>query len=207
MVHEGQGWPPIAGCLRPGCRLAAPGSIIGFPRSRSHSASTPGARGATGTQPADGLDPYRLAAQTQVIRVVAMVVARAGESRFDHEIAESFRQAMEPSGWRGSRRQIASATRPYGENRAGRRGGVEKFGAPSRTAADFFRCGTRLSEPRPYVGIQQSKGLALDPPAVPSPLSPATTDDAFAPRAAGQVVSRAISRRPERKISRCSGLR
>src|SRR5215469_3819773 len=28
--------------------------------------------------PADGLDPYRLAAQTQVIRVVAMVAAKVG---------------------------------------------------------------------------------------------------------------------------------
>jgi hypothetical protein len=28
--------------------------------------------------PADGLDPYRLAAQAQVIRVVAMVAAKAG---------------------------------------------------------------------------------------------------------------------------------
>jgi hypothetical protein len=29
--------------------------------------------------PADDLDPYRLAAQTQVIRVVAMVAAKVGE--------------------------------------------------------------------------------------------------------------------------------
>ena len=29
--------------------------------------------------PADGLDPYRLAAQTQVIRVVALVAAKVGE--------------------------------------------------------------------------------------------------------------------------------
>jgi hypothetical protein len=29
--------------------------------------------------PADGLDPYRLAAQTQVIRVVAMVAAKVGD--------------------------------------------------------------------------------------------------------------------------------
>jgi hypothetical protein len=28
--------------------------------------------------PADGLDPYRLAAQTQVIRVIAMVAAKVG---------------------------------------------------------------------------------------------------------------------------------
>jgi hypothetical protein len=47
--------------------------------------------------PADGLDPYRLAAQTQVIRVVAMVAAKAGERPFDHEAAERFRQAMERS--------------------------------------------------------------------------------------------------------------
>jgi hypothetical protein len=29
--------------------------------------------------PADGLDPYRLAAQTQVIRVIAMVAAKVGD--------------------------------------------------------------------------------------------------------------------------------
>ena len=29
--------------------------------------------------PADGLDPYRLAAQTQVIRVIAMVGAKVGD--------------------------------------------------------------------------------------------------------------------------------
>jgi hypothetical protein len=47
--------------------------------------------------PADGLDPYRLAAQTQVFRVVAMVAAKGGERRFDHEAAEKLRQAMERS--------------------------------------------------------------------------------------------------------------
>ena len=45
--------------------------------------------------PADGLDPYRLAAQTQVIRVVAMVAAKVGERRPDPEVAERFRQLME----------------------------------------------------------------------------------------------------------------
>jgi hypothetical protein len=45
--------------------------------------------------PASGLDPYRLAAQVQVIRVVAMVAAKVGERRPDAEVAERFRQAME----------------------------------------------------------------------------------------------------------------
>jgi hypothetical protein len=45
--------------------------------------------------PADALDPYRLAAQTQVIRVVATVAAKAGTRRVDHEAIERFRQAME----------------------------------------------------------------------------------------------------------------
>jgi hypothetical protein len=45
--------------------------------------------------PADGLDPYRLAAQTQVIRVVAMVAAKVGTRQFDHEAAERFRRLME----------------------------------------------------------------------------------------------------------------
>jgi len=45
--------------------------------------------------PADGLDPYRLAAQVQVIGVLAMVAAKVGERRPDPEVAERFRQAME----------------------------------------------------------------------------------------------------------------
>jgi hypothetical protein len=45
--------------------------------------------------PADGLDPYRLTAQTQVIRVVAMVAAKAGTRRVDHEAIERFRRMME----------------------------------------------------------------------------------------------------------------
>jgi hypothetical protein len=45
--------------------------------------------------PPDDLDPHRLAAQTQVIRVVAMVAAKVGERRFDQEAAERFRRLME----------------------------------------------------------------------------------------------------------------
>ena len=45
--------------------------------------------------PADGLDPYRLAAQTQVIRVVTVVGAKAGRRRIDHEAVEHFRQTLE----------------------------------------------------------------------------------------------------------------
>jgi hypothetical protein len=44
--------------------------------------------------PADGLDPYRLAVQAQVMRVVAMIGAKAGYRRIDHEAVERFRQAM-----------------------------------------------------------------------------------------------------------------
>jgi hypothetical protein len=44
--------------------------------------------------PADGLDPCRLAAQAQVIRVVAMVAAKAGMRQVDHEAIEQFRQAI-----------------------------------------------------------------------------------------------------------------
>jgi hypothetical protein len=44
--------------------------------------------------PAEGLDPYRLAAQTQAIRVVAMVAAKAGMRQVDHEAIEQFRQAI-----------------------------------------------------------------------------------------------------------------
>ena len=45
--------------------------------------------------PADALDPYRLAAQTQVIRVVAMVAAKAGVRPPDPEMMERFQQAIE----------------------------------------------------------------------------------------------------------------
>jgi hypothetical protein len=45
--------------------------------------------------PPDDLDPHRLAAQVQVIRVVAMVAAKVGERRPDPEVAERFRQAIE----------------------------------------------------------------------------------------------------------------
>jgi hypothetical protein len=52
--------------------------------------------------PAEGLDPCRLAAQTQVIRVLAMVAAKAGIRQADSEEAKRFRQAM-----LGDIRQIA----------------------------------------------------------------------------------------------------
>jgi hypothetical protein len=45
--------------------------------------------------PADDLDPHRLLAQTQVIRVVAMVAAKAGERRVDSEAVERFRRLIE----------------------------------------------------------------------------------------------------------------
>jgi hypothetical protein len=44
--------------------------------------------------PADGLHPYRLAAQTQVIPVVVMVAAKAGMRQVDHEAIEQFRQEL-----------------------------------------------------------------------------------------------------------------
>jgi hypothetical protein len=48
--------------------------------------------------PADGLDPYRLAAQTQVIRVVAMVAAKVGvEARRERVLAEmAQREGLRP---------------------------------------------------------------------------------------------------------------
>jgi hypothetical protein len=44
--------------------------------------------------PADGLDAYRLAAQTQIIRVLAGVAAKAGIRQADSEEMKRFRQAM-----------------------------------------------------------------------------------------------------------------
>jgi hypothetical protein len=40
-----------------------------------------------------------------VIRVVAMIAAKVGERRFDHEIAERFRRAKEASGWRADSKE------------------------------------------------------------------------------------------------------
>jgi hypothetical protein len=55
--------------------------------------------------PADGLDPYRLAAQTQVIRVIAMVAAKVGdEARGERdrqcldEAVRRFDSARQPEG-------------------------------------------------------------------------------------------------------------
>jgi hypothetical protein len=45
--------------------------------------------------PPDELDPHRLAVQAQVIRIVAMVAAKAGTRPVDHETAERFRRLME----------------------------------------------------------------------------------------------------------------
>jgi hypothetical protein len=59
--------------------------------------------------PADGLDPYRLAAQTEVIRVVAMVAAKVGERRPDPEVAERFRRLMEESEARKAMEEEAEA--------------------------------------------------------------------------------------------------
>jgi hypothetical protein len=46
--------------------------------------------------PADGLDPYRLAAQAQVIRVVAMVAAKVGVEARRERDRERVLQALSP---------------------------------------------------------------------------------------------------------------
>jgi len=55
--------------------------------------------------PADNLDPYRLAAQTQVIRVVAMVAAKVGgeaaRERERQHILEDLAAKEFPGGGRG----------------------------------------------------------------------------------------------------------
>ena len=49
--------------------------------------------------PADGLDPYRLAAQVQVIRVMVMVAAKAGiDAALEGSAAHSFPGIFTPSG-------------------------------------------------------------------------------------------------------------
>ena len=62
-----------------------------------------------GSWPAEGLDPYRLAVQTQVIRVVAMVAAKVEERRPDPEVAELFRRLMEESKGRKAMEEEAEA--------------------------------------------------------------------------------------------------
>jgi hypothetical protein len=82
--------------------------------------------------PADLLDPHRLAAQAQVIRVVAMVAAKAGERRIDHEAAKRFRQEMARSG-----AACDEAQHPYGENPARRGGWRRNIGSPPKPRLIF----------------------------------------------------------------------
>jgi hypothetical protein len=82
--------------------------------------------------PADGLDPYRLAAQTQVIRVVAMVAAK--RSPCGHTCARARRHAC-------PRSPASSASRPT--DRAGVRGKPDR----SRRVARNLRVRLRNREP------------------------------------------------------------
>jgi hypothetical protein len=50
--------------------------------------------------PADGLDPYRLAVQAQVMRVVAIVAPKVAARQADREVEEKFRAAMARTGWK-----------------------------------------------------------------------------------------------------------
>src|SRR5262249_4723115 len=74
--------PPVAGSNKPpGWNRWSPAEkaehLLGLSLDRMHDYLS---------WPADGLDPYRLAAQTQVIRVVAMVAAKVGgEARRERE--------------------------------------------------------------------------------------------------------------------------
>ena len=97
--------------------------------------------------PPDDLDPHRLAAQVQVIRVVAMVAAKVGERRPDPEVAERFRRAMERAArdegaaerFRQAMARTAALDKAslYGENRAGRGGCLEKSGRPRKLRPVF----------------------------------------------------------------------
>jgi hypothetical protein len=89
--------------------------------------------------PAEGLDPDRLAAQTQVIRIVAMVAAKVGEPQLDREVAERFRRLIEES---EARKGDGGGSRSIGPVR-GKPGpaagvGVEKLVTLSQTAGGFF---------------------------------------------------------------------
>jgi hypothetical protein len=82
--------------------------------------------------PADELDPYRLAAQTQVIRVVAMVAAKVGvEARRERE---RNRILAEMSG--GS---SATTHRTRTGKKPGHGGGVVKKCGPPRKPSLIFR--------------------------------------------------------------------
>ena len=69
--------------------------------------------------PPDDLDPYRFAAQTQVIREVPMVAAKVGVARRERTLAEMARRGSTPARHRTS----------YGENQSSRVGAREIGGA------------------------------------------------------------------------------
>ena len=133
--------------------------------------------------PLHELDPVRLNAVVTIIRVVLLISARAGlferalrEGEF-REAEERFRRAMEQTGAAAMRHNACT-----GKSRAPLGGGLEKLGHPRKSRPIFRgsqprRCGTvvcsRLSEPRPYVGIQQeqrSLPLILDRPCGSGPV-------------------------------------
>jgi hypothetical protein len=104
---------------------------------------------------ADGLDPYRLAPQSQVIRVLAMVAAKAGIRQADSDGGDPFSAGY--AGRQADRRLTSGSGRKparlYGENRAGRGGGLEKLDRPRKLQPIF-----RESPPR-RCGRVCSKGL------------------------------------------------
>jgi hypothetical protein len=94
--------------------------------------------------PADGLDPYRLAAQRQVIRVVAMAAAKAGTRRLvDHEAIERFRRLMEESEARKAMETEAEAE----DTRTG------KARLAEGAACEAFHCASWLGSVRVISGL------------------------------------------------------
>jgi hypothetical protein len=109
--------------------------------------------------PADGLDPYRPAAQTQVIRVVAMVGAKVGDqARREREgrrtVDELLRKISRSTGLRRHR------NRRYG-GKPGSGVGVRKFGLGPRCGLGRIgvprgpgRYSTRIPRMVPYFALQ-----------------------------------------------------
>jgi hypothetical protein len=93
--------------------------------------------------PPDALDPHRLAAQTQAVRVLVLVNAKVGINALVH--AHATRRLSSPVGSarlsqltqtrpRGFRRQLAAAS--FGKIRGAQGGGRENWGLLSKTARE-----------------------------------------------------------------------
>ena len=93
--------------------------------------------------PADGLDPYRLGAQAQVIRVVAMVAGKVGLEARRRRESERVLRALEARTFGAD----DGAQDGYGETWALGTGVARNCGPPRKLRAIFRIIAARMVEP------------------------------------------------------------